>query len=139
MRPVIGSALIALAVAACSAPSGDTTTPESETTVTTTPGTSQSDDVVDLAVADLATRLRVRPAAIEVIRTEEITWSDGSLGCPEPGVFYTQALVEGYRVVLGHDDRVFLYHAGSDAVPFLCESDEEDGGHGFVPPPGYDT
>lgn len=51
---------------------------------------------------------------------------------------YTQALVEGYRVILGHESRVYLYHAGSDGQPSMCESDEPDGGYDFVPPPGFE-
>ncbi|MEI7744377.1 MAG: hypothetical protein WCK58_11605 [Chloroflexota bacterium] len=39
-------------------------------------------------------------AAATVTAAEAVTWPDGSLGCPEPGVMYTQALVPGYRVVL---------------------------------------
>jgi hypothetical protein len=91
-----------------------------------------------MAVVDLAARLRVEPGQIEVISAEPITWSDGSLGCPQPDQLYTQALVDGYRVILGHAERVFLYHAGTDAQPFLCASDEQDGGYDFVPPPGID-
>jgi hypothetical protein len=128
-------ALIALAVvSACGAPAGESTTTETTTTVTTEP----PEDMVSQAIADLAARLRVPSSEIELIRFEEITWSDGSLGCPEPGKFYTQALVDGHRVILGHEDRVFLYHAGRDGVPFLCESDEDDGGHDLVPPPGFE-
>ena len=33
-----------------------------------------------------------------VVQVEEVTWPDGSLGCPQPGMAYTQALVPGYRV-----------------------------------------
>jgi hypothetical protein len=39
--------------------------------------------------------------------------------------------------VLGHDDRVYVYHAGADGEPFLCPSDEKDGGYEFLPPPGF--
>lgn len=96
------------------------------------PGTSLADD----AVADLAGRLQVPATAIDVLQAEQVTWPDGSLGCPKPGEFYTQAQVDGYRVVLQHDSRVFLYHAGGDGPVFLCKSDEKDGGYDFVPPPG---
>jgi hypothetical protein len=91
------------------------------------------------AIADLAGRLRVPPDSIEIVSAEVVTWPDGSLGCPEPGVSYTQALVEGSKVALRHDDRVFMYHAGEDDQPFLCPSDEKDGGHEMVPPPGYNS
>lgn len=97
--------------------------------------------VAELARADLASRLQIDPALIEVVVAERVTWPDGSLGCPQPGRFYTQALVEGFRVVLGTGGRtrVYVYHAGSDGAAFLCPSSAADGGHDFVPPPGFDT
>jgi len=97
--------------------------------------------VAELARADLANRLQIDPAQIEIVVAEPVTWPDGSVGCPQPGQFYTQALVDGWRVILGIGGRtrIFAYHAGSDGQPFLCPSDEPDGGHDFVPPPGFDT
>lgn len=136
------------ALAACGAPQDEgapettepTPSPPVEATVepTTPPPDEPFAEVVDEAVSDLAARLRVDHSEIEVLRFEEVTWPDGSLGCPQPGEFYTQATVDGYRVVLGFDDRVYLYHAGRDTEPFLCPSDDKDGGHEFVPPPGFD-
>ena len=93
-------------------------------------------DLVEPALLDLARRLKVSEDPIEVLEVEKVTWPDGSLGCPQPDQMYTQALVEGHRIVLGHGERAFLYHSGGDALPFLCESDEIDGGYGFIPPPG---
>jgi hypothetical protein len=95
-------------------------------------------ELVELARSDLSGRLGVSVEEVEVLDVEEVTWPDGSLGCPQPGQMYTQALVEGHRIVLEHDDRVYLYHSGGDVLPFLCESDEKDGGYDFVPPPGFD-
>jgi hypothetical protein len=34
---------------------------------------------------------------------------------------------------------VYVYHARDDDRPFLCPSEEKDGGHEMVPPPGYDS
>lgn len=95
---------------------------------------------VELAAANLATRLRIDKSVIELVGAERVTWSDGSLGCPRPGEMYTQTLVDGSKVILGTDGRsqVYVYHAGADGQPFLCPSDEPDGGHDFVPPPGYE-
>ena len=92
--------------------------------------------IVAPAREDLARRLRVDPEDLEVVSVEEVTWPDGSLGCPEPGMAYTEALVEGSKVVLGYDERVYVYHAGDDDQPFLCPSDDKDGGYEFLPPPG---
>ena len=77
---------------------------------------------VDQAVADLAARLNVPASEIEVVSSEAVVWSDGSLGCPQPGVAYIQILIEGYRVQLKHAGRIYEYH-GSDAhAPGLCEN-----------------
>lgn len=130
-------------IAACA--TGDPTIPSTTTPSTTVPSSSPSttarpvppavDPVADLAADDLATRLGIPADDIEMIRTTKVTWPNGALGCPQPGGFYTQALVSGAQVILLADDRYYAYHAGSDGVPFLCASDAEDGGFPSPPPP----
>ena len=71
--------------------------------------------------ADLAQRSGVTQEAILVIRDQAVTWSDGSLGCPQPGVFYTQALVPGYWVVLQVQEKQYDYRASTRGYFFLCE------------------
>jgi hypothetical protein len=73
------------------------------------------------------------PAELRVLSAEPVTWGDGSLGCPEEGMMYTQALVPGYRIRVQVQGRVLDYHASRDgrlvlcpewrAVPPLTESD----------------
>lgn len=75
----------------------------------------------DAAVADLAQRLGVAPEEVTVASTEAVTWRDGSLGCAEPGMMYTQALVEGSRIVLESGGETYEYHSGGNRAPFLCE------------------
>jgi hypothetical protein len=79
-------------------------------------------DLLEAIIADLVQRTGVDPQAIEVVRAEEVVWNDGSLGCPEPGVFYTQALVSGYRVVLQVGDETYDYRATESGAFRLCES-----------------
>jgi hypothetical protein len=148
MRRILTLACLLILLAACGAEpepaaTGDTATsstapPTTESDTSTMPINEQLPTVAP-AVDDLAGRLGASPEDIEVVSAEEVTWPDGSLGCPEPGMSYTQALVEGSKVVLKHEDRVFVYHAGDDDQPFLCPSDEKDGGHEMVPPPGYNS
>jgi hypothetical protein len=71
--------------------------------------------------ADLAQRSGVTQEAILVIRDQAVTWSDGSLGCPQPGVFYTQALVPGYWVVLQVGENQYDYRASESGYFFVCE------------------
>ena len=98
-----------------------TTTPPSPSTDTTEEGTVHTDTrPVDIAIADLADRLDVGSDVIEIVGVEEVTWPDGALGCPEPGTTYTQALVDGSRIVLSVDGTEYDYHSGRSGVPAYC-------------------
>lgn len=46
------------------------------------------------------------------LSSQAVTWADGSLGCPQPGLMYTQALVPGWRLVVREGGRELVYHAG---------------------------
>lgn len=80
---------------------------------------------VALAIADAADRTGVAPDSIEVVAFEEVTWPDGAMGCPQPGQMYTQALVEGYRVLLEVDGSQLSYHGARGGDPSLCEDPQE--------------
>jgi hypothetical protein len=81
--------------------------------------------MVDAAVADLANRLPVDPQAITVTSVESVTWRDGSMGCPEPGMSYTQALVDGVRVELTVDGTSYWYHQGGSNPIRYCADPRE--------------
>lgn len=87
-------------------------------------------ELLDKIVADLAERKGVESDRILVIQAQATTWNDGSLGCPQPGVLYTQALVDGYWVILEADGDKYNYHASTSGYFFLCET-----GFPAVPPP----
>lgn len=70
--------------------------------------------------ADAVARWRLAAGAPLELRVEALVWPDGSLGCPQPGLFYTQALVPGWRLVLKHQDRVAVYHASQRGQWLLC-------------------
>ena len=55
--------------------------------------------VIDPVVAEVAKLAGVPADQVTVISAEEVTFPDGSLGCPQPGMVYTQALVDGYKIV----------------------------------------
>jgi hypothetical protein len=107
-----------------STPSGpDTTVP---------PGTDEGDagqdssSASDAAIADLAQRLGIDETDITVTSEDEVTWRDGSVGCPEPGMMYTQALVPGRRLILTAGGQDYAYHSGQGAY-FYCEKPAPDG------------
>lgn len=109
-------------------PTTTTTQPEDESSPATQPGDNTvpaTDDKVDIAIADLAERIGVDPATIVVQSVDRVTWRDGSIGCPDPDLSYTQALVEGLRIILEVDGTAYHYHSGRDADPFYCADPAE--------------
>ena len=82
----------------------------------------ETGQIVAQAKLDLAKRLTVTVSQIDLVRVESITWSDGSLGCPQPGMMYTQALVDGFLIILRMSGQTYEYHSGGNRSPFLCQS-----------------
>jgi len=73
-------------------------------------------------VADAAKRFNVAESAVVLTRAEQVTWPDGSLGCPEPGRMYTQMLVDGFRVSAKTTEGELLYHTDSRGNVANCAS-----------------
>ena len=93
------------------------TVPPSDAPVT---GEVPAEILADL-VADAAQRTATEAGAVEVIQAEAVTWNDGSLGCPEPGMMYTQALVDGYQVILQAGDEELDYRVSAAGGFRVCE------------------
>ncbi len=72
---------------------------------------------------DLAARWSVTDEEIEVISARRVTWGDGSIGCPEPGMMYTQALVPGFYVHLRANGQDAYFHAGRNGRPVHCPAE----------------
>jgi hypothetical protein len=89
------------------------------------PSSTPSDGAADAAVADLAAHLGIEPEAVQVVAVEEVTWRDGSLGCAEPGMVYTQALVDGARITLRAEGVEHEYHQGASGTPIRCADPTE--------------
>ena len=94
------------------------TAPPLDPSPTTTPAT-LADARLDAIRADLAKR-GVAPESLRVVSAEAVTWNDGSWGCPDPGVAYTQALVQGMRVVVEAGGSQYDYRFGTTDAPRLC-------------------
>ena len=98
------------------------------------PMTTDLKAMVEAALDDAARRTKIDRTKLKVLGAESVTWSDGSLGCPEPGKAYTQALVPGYRICIQADAEVLDYHAGRRGVPVLCPA-----GRAIEPAPNGST
>ncbi|MBP1464319.1 hypothetical protein EYB53_001230 [Candidatus Chloroploca sp. M-50] len=79
-------------------------------------------ELLERLLADVIARTGAEREAIVVVRDEAVVWSDGSLGCPEPGMMYTQALVEGYHVVFDVAGVFYDYRVDSRDAFRLCEN-----------------
>ena len=112
--------LAALAACAAEAPPASPPTPAA---VSPAPAVVSLASVTEAALADAAKRTGLEADALKVLSAEAVTWSDGSLGCPQPGMMYTQALVPGFRIRVRAGAETLDYHAGRSGQPTLCPAE----------------
>ncbi len=77
--------------------------------------------ILDAILSDAAERTDLDVEDFVVVMAQAVTWPDGSLGCPEPGMLYTQALVDGYQVVVEADGQQLDYRVGGGGSFQICE------------------
>lgn len=85
------------------------------------PLTSAENILVALAIEDLSQQLGILLEEIDMVSIEAVTWPDGALGCPQPGVEYIQVQREGSLIRLRVGKTIYQYHSGGGQAPFLCE------------------
>jgi hypothetical protein len=77
-------------------------------------------EAFEAILADAAAAAAVDRSDLRVVRASSVRWPDGSLGCPDPGMVYTQALVDGWQLVLGVGDRELDYRGGRGTTWRRC-------------------
>ena len=140
--PVASALLAAVALASCSG-SADQSAPASAPAVsapsaeigslppsTAAPADTLGDAVLAQIVADAAALTGVNEVDVTVVSAKPVTWTDGSLGCPKPGVMYTQAIVSGFRVIVQAGDRRLDYRVGRSGQAKRCDSGMSVGSEG---------
>ena len=55
----------------------------------------------------------------QIVRMEQVTWRDASLGCPEPGVVYAQVLTPGIWLVVSDRGQEFDFRI-TDSLAVQC-------------------
>lgn len=75
---------------------------------------------VQAAVAAEAKRAGVDASQVEIAGYADVTWTDGSIGCPQPDQMYTMALVPGHQLILSVDGQVASYHAAEGKEFAYC-------------------
>jgi hypothetical protein len=81
---------------------------------------SEADASVRAAINDLAARLKIASEAVQVVSVSATDWSDTSLGCPQPGMFYAQIIVQGYTIILSAGGQQVEYHADQRGRIVTC-------------------
>jgi hypothetical protein len=89
---------------------------------------------IEQAKVDLSGRLGVAVGQIEVVEARSVVWPDRGLGCPQPGMLYTQVPQDGLLIVLRVAGQVYRYHGGATRPPFLCTQPATGTGQGDAPP-----
>jgi hypothetical protein len=117
------------------------TKPSETPAPTSTPQMSRVESQVPEAILgpilnEAAKLANVPPQQLVIVRAEAVVWNDGSLGCPEPGMEYAQALINGYWVVIKATGKVYDFRAGRDGSFRLCP---EGCGHPPLPPDARDS
>ncbi len=72
---------------------------------------SEQSKVVELAKKDLAAKLNIPEAGVQVLRVIPTEWPDASLGYPEPEMVYAQVITPGYVILLQADGTIYEYHS----------------------------
>jgi hypothetical protein len=75
---------------------------------------------IEFSRKDLAQRLGIELDSVTLSGANPVNWRTGALGCPEPGMNYTQALAPGVLIYLRVGNEAYGYHAKPGGKPFYC-------------------
>ena len=75
---------------------------------------------VEYSRNNLAQRMGVELGSVEISSAQTVTWRSGALGCPKPGMSYTESLVPGASIFLRVGNTFHAYHSKRDGNPFYC-------------------
>lgn len=109
--------LLVLALAACAPPVASLAPPADHAQAVYA---EPLQSLVTLALTDAAGRTGRERSSLEVVSAQAVTWPDGSIGCPRPGMQYPQVLVPGFRIRIRAGSELLDYHAGRSGPPFHC-------------------
>lgn len=89
--------------------------------------TSAERDNIELAMMDLANHLKIQESQVSLVSVIEKTWPDSSMGCPQPGMAYTQVLTEGSQLILSANGKQYFYHAKINGKYTFCAAPKNIG------------
>ncbi len=81
-----------------------------------------NDRVAKAVIADVSKRTKIPTAKLKITQYSRQTWSNGCLGISKPDEICTQALVEGWRVVVAGNNRTWVYRSDRNGRIVRLES-----------------
>lgn len=78
--------------------------------------------LVDGIRQDLSRRTGIAAYKFKLIEANQQTWTDGCLGLAKPDEICTQALVEGWRVILSYGSQTWVYRSDKQGRNIRLES-----------------
>jgi hypothetical protein len=78
--------------------------------------------VAKAVVTDLAKLQKIPPEKLKVVKYSQESWSDGCLGLPQPEEICSQAIVEGWRVVVSDGSEEWIYRTDKSGKNVRLES-----------------
>jgi hypothetical protein len=84
--------------------------------------------ILETVTAEAARLAGVYVDQVTIVSAAPTSWPDGSLGCPQPGEMYTQALVNGFWIVLQAGGAAYDFRVAADGSFRLCPHPVESGG-----------
>ena len=131
VRVALVFCLAAIAAVACG-PGAATQSPRSLQTAAPTPRppdlpvttpppvTNVPPSILETVMAEAARLSDIPVDQVTVERAEPAVWPNGALGCPQPGEMYTQALVDGYWIILRAGTESYDFRVASTGSFRLC-------------------
>ena len=77
--------------------------------------------VIDATRQDLSRKTKISVNRLQIQAAQPQTWPDGCLGLAKPGEFCTQALVQGWRIVLTDKQKTWVYRTDSSGANLRLE------------------
>jgi hypothetical protein len=81
---------------------------------TSQPSFNPDDQMIGMAREDLANRLNIQPASIQIIVLEKVVWPDTCLGAPKQSNCGVKVDVPGYKVIFQVLGQNYEYHTGEE-------------------------
>ncbi len=77
------------------------------------------EDVLARISRSLVHLLQAPAREMRIVAAAREQWPDASLGCPQPGIVYTQAVTPGWRLAVAHGETLHAVHADAEAYRVL--------------------